>query len=131
VTDAVVRADRAQAGFEHIDDDLCRTFQQHIEIVGRRWNSAILLAAARGARRFSEYRAMVQGISDRLLAQRLRELEADDLIERLVIPTTPVLVQYRLTERGTGLMEVLQPFAAWAVEDHRKRSGNGIAAYYR
>ena len=99
----------AERGFEQIDDDVCRNFQGHLEIVGRRWNSAILLAGMRGATRFSEYRAMIRGISDRLLTQRFKELEAEGLITRKVVPTTPVLIQYLLTDRGRELMRVLQP----------------------
>jgi DNA-binding HxlR family transcriptional regulator len=98
-----------EPGFEQIDDDMCGGFQGHLEIVGRRWNSAILLAGMRGATRFSEYRAMIRGISDRLLTQRFKELEAEGLIQRKVIPTTPVLIQYLLTDRGRELMRLLQP----------------------
>lgn len=103
-----------EPGFEQIDDELCRSFQSHLEVIGRRWNSGILLAAVRGATRFSEYRAMVAGISDRLLSQRLRELEYEGLIERNVVPTTPVLVQYRPTARGRELLHILQPLVAFS-----------------
>ena len=103
-----------EPGFENIDDELCRSFQTHLEVVGRRWNSGILLAAVRGATRFSEYRAVVTGISDRLLSQRLRELELEGLIERTVIPTTPVLVQYRPTARGRELLHILQPLVGYS-----------------
>ena len=105
-----------EPGFENIDDELCRSFQTHLEVVGRRWNSGILLAAVRGATRFSEYRAVVTGISDRLLSQRLRELESEGLIERTVIPTTPVQVQYRPTERGRDLLRILQPLVGYTVK---------------
>lgn len=105
-----------ETGFEHIDDELCRSFQTHLEVIGRRWNSGIMLAAVRGAMRFSEYRAMITGISDRLLAQRLKELEAEGLIERTVVPTTPVLVQYRPTDRGRELLRILQPLAFWSIK---------------
>ena len=102
----------AEHGFEQIDDDVCRDFQWHLEVVGRRWNSAILLAGMRGATRFSEYRHMIRGISDRLLTQRFKELELVGLIERKVVPTTPVLVQYRLTDQGRELMRILQPLVS-------------------
>ena len=98
-----------ETGFEHIDDELCRGFLVHVEVVGRKWNSAILLAGVRGARRFSEYRESVTGISDRLLAQRFKELELEGLIERTVAPTTPVLVQYEPTAYGRDLLRALQP----------------------
>ncbi len=108
----------AEHGFEQIDDDVCRNFQGHLEIVGRRWNSAILLAGMRGATRFSEYRAMILGISDRLLTQRLKELEAEGLITRKVVPTTPVLIQYLLTDRGRELMRLLQPLTELGRRPH-------------
>jgi DNA-binding HxlR family transcriptional regulator len=108
----------AERGFEQIDDSMCGDFQGILEIVGRRWNSAILLAGMRGATRFSEYRAMILGISDRLLTQRLKELEAEGLIQRKVIPTTPVLVQYLLTDRGRELMRLLQPLTAFGQRPH-------------
>lgn len=112
-------ADRAERGFEAIDDDQCRAFQSHVELLGRRWNSAIMLASMRGAERFSEYRALVLGISDRLLALRLRELETEGLITRTVLPTTPVSIRYHPTERGRELMRVMQPLIHWALDDER------------
>jgi DNA-binding HxlR family transcriptional regulator len=99
--------------YAKINDDLCRGFLSHLETVGRKWNGAILLAAVRGSTRFSQYRAAIEGISDRLLAQRLRELETEGFIKRTVTPTTPVLVEYRATERGRELMQLLQPLAEW------------------
>ncbi|RKR87817.1 HxlR family transcriptional regulator [Micromonospora pisi] len=107
---------------ERIDDLSCRSFQGALELVGRRWTGAILLAGLRGARRFGEYRTMVGGgISDRLLAQRLKELEAEGLIERTVIPSTPVQIRYALTGEGRELMSVLQPLVAWSL---RRSSDN-------
>ena len=104
-------------GFEHIDEERCRSFRGSVELVGRKWTAGILLAGMRGARRFVEYRALVEGISDRLLAQRLRELEAEGLIVRTVVPTTPVLVRYRPSERAQGLMRALQPLIEWSIQD--------------
>ncbi|PJJ62066.1 winged helix-turn-helix transcriptional regulator [Compostimonas suwonensis] len=100
---------RTDSTWEHIDDDQCRLFSDSLELVGKRWSSGILLAIARGASRFSEIVALVPGLSDRLLAQRLKELEAADLLERRVIATTPVQVRYRLSARGSDLMCSLQP----------------------
>jgi DNA-binding HxlR family transcriptional regulator len=98
---------------QHIDDDECRRFASSIELIGKRWSSGILLAIARGASRFTEITTAVTGLSDRLLAQRVRELERDGLIERQVIATTPVQVRYVITERGADLLESLQPLVRW------------------
>ena len=104
--------------WEHIDDDQCHLFQASVELIGRRWSSAILLALARGACRFSELRACVPGLSDRMLAQRLRELEAAGLVRRQVTPTMPVQVTYRLTPSGSELMAALQPLVRWGLRWH-------------
>jgi DNA-binding HxlR family transcriptional regulator len=112
----------AAANTEQIDESSCRAFQGALELVGRRWSGAILLAGARGARRFGEYRAMVEGISDRLLAQRLKELEAESLLERTVIPSTPVQIQYTLSPHGRELMHVLQPLVDWSIRRPASRT---------
>ena len=98
-----------------IDDQACRGFQTAIEIVGRRWTAAVLRALAVGAERFGDIRWRVHGISDRLLALRLKELEAEGLIIRTVVPTTPVQVLYGLSKRGRDLTVALQPLIDWGV----------------
>ena len=74
---------------------------------------AVLLAGAQGARRFGEYRRLVPGISDRLLAQRLKELEKYDLMVREVVPTTPVQIRYTPSASGADLISALQPLIVW------------------
>ncbi|WP_225640905.1 winged helix-turn-helix transcriptional regulator [Streptomyces werraensis] len=97
-----------------IHDETCPRFQETLETVGRRWTGSILMAATQGARRFGEYRAVIHGISDRLLSQRLKELEAEGLIERTVVPTTPVQITYTLSPAGEALLEALQPLVRWS-----------------
>jgi DNA-binding HxlR family transcriptional regulator len=98
---------------DQLDPEACIKSQVILEAIGRRWTGAVLLAANRGATRFGDYRRMVPGISDRLLSQRLKELEHMGLVEREVIPTTPVQILYRPTKDGAGLMTALQPLIAW------------------
>ncbi|MET8438825.1 helix-turn-helix domain-containing protein [Streptomyces sp900116325] len=102
-----------------IHDDTCPNFEGTLELIGRRWTGSVVQAAARGARRFGEYRAMIDGISDRLLSQRLKELEAAGLIDRAVVPTTPVQILYQLTPDGQALIEALLPLSQWSL----RRSG--------
>ncbi|MGP4101192.1 winged helix-turn-helix transcriptional regulator [Nonomuraea sp. KM90] len=112
-----------------IHEPNCRSFQDIVELVGRRWTSAILLAGRRGARRFGEYRGSVPGISDRLLAQRLKELEAEGLITRTVIPSTPVQIRYALSPDGEELMRILQPLVDWGYRrggPHEDRSAGTV-----
>ncbi len=96
-----------------IDDATCREATAGLEFVGRRWTGAILLAIGRGASRFGEIEAAVDGLSARMLSARLRELEAHDLLAREVIATTPVSVRYRLTPRGHDLLTAIQPLVAY------------------
>jgi DNA-binding HxlR family transcriptional regulator len=103
-------------------DDGCDSYQVVLEFIGRRWMGAVLLAGAQGARRFGQYRALVPGISDRLLSQRLKELEAYGLIQREVIPTMPVQVRYHPSPSGFELFSALQPLVAW---HHGRRRTTG------
>lgn len=84
--------------------------------VSRRWTSAILLAAAMGARRFGEYRRMVDGISDRMLSVRLTELQQHGLVHREVVPSMPVQVLYHLTDRGRSLIGPVDAITRWSLE---------------
>ena len=119
-----IKQERAN-GWELIDDDECRRATAIVEWVGRRWNSGILLALARGASRFTEIVARVDGLSDRMLATRLKELERIGLVDRIVEPTTPVSVRYQLTVRGRDLLASLQPLVAYGQrwENEHPRSG--------
>lgn len=103
----------AHLGWEVIDDEECRRATDIVEFVGRRWISGILLALARGATRFGEIQAMVHGLSARMLAARLRELGQVGLVDRVVEPTTPVSVRYRLTPRGQDLLASLQALVSY------------------
>lgn len=94
----------------------CALFQEALELVGRRWSAAILTATADGPRRYSEYLTVIDGISDRLLAQRLKELAEAGLVSRQVAATTPVQVRYTLTSSGRELVEAMAPLGTWGVK---------------
>lgn len=97
----------------HQDTAVCQTSRDAIDFIGRRWMAVVLIGGYLGARRFSEYRRLCAGISDRLLTQRLRELEQRGLIERTVVPTTPVQITYAPTRDGEELVRALQPLVEW------------------
>ncbi len=86
------------------------------DLLGKRWQLAILYAAHLGAVRFGEFQESVGGVSARMLTERLRELEDAGLMEREVIPTSPPQVEYRLTEQGQKLGPVLEAMQTFAVE---------------
>lgn len=85
-----------------------------MELIGARWSGAILRAVFTGQHRFAGIKAAVPGISDTMLAQRLRELEAASVLERSVVSTSPTVVEYRLTERGRELSPVMDALLAWS-----------------
>src|SRR3990172_3341584 len=97
-------------------DAFCPYYHRAVELIGRRWTGAILRALLSGVERFSDLAATVPGLSDRMLAERLRELEAEGIVVRTVIPETPVRIQYHLTAKGRSLVTVVQAVSAWAEE---------------
>jgi DNA-binding HxlR family transcriptional regulator len=99
---------------EHPLSAFCPRYHRAVEIIGRRWTGAILRALLAGTRRFGEIRGSVPGLSDRLLSARLKELEAEGIVSRRVVPETPVRVEYELTEMGQDLAGVVHGIAAWA-----------------
>jgi len=92
----------------------CPRFHHAVELIGRRWTGAILRVLLRGPHRFSELATAVPGLSERLLSQRLRELEGEGLVVRRVIPGPPVGVEYELTRSGQQLEPVITALADWA-----------------
>src|ERR1051325_2367613 len=96
------------------DDAVCEHFQGAAELVGKRWNPLLVHAMRTGITRFSDIRDAVPGLSDHVLSQRLKELEAAGIVERTVTPSPPVCIAYRLTEGGEALAEVMGELASWA-----------------
>ena len=92
----------------------CPTYHRAIELIGRRWTGAILRAMLSGEARFSDIAASVPGLSDRLLSERLKELEAEGIVRRTVVPSIPVRVDYALTEKGLALNEIIVAVSVWA-----------------
>ncbi len=92
----------------------CPQFHQAVELIGRRWSGAIIRALLVGRTRFCEVTVAIPGLSDRLLSERLKELEAEDIVSRTVIPDTPVKIEYHLTAKGAALGEVFAAISAWA-----------------
>jgi DNA-binding HxlR family transcriptional regulator len=98
---------------------VCPLFHAAIELIGKRWTGAIVCALTEGPLRFGELARAVPGLSDRLLSQRLRELEDEGLVEREVEPGTPVRVTYSLSEKGAELQPAIGELKQWAKRWHR------------
>jgi DNA-binding HxlR family transcriptional regulator len=97
-----------------IPSTFCPRYHKAVELIGRRWTGAILRAMLAGVERFSDLTAAIPGLSDRMLSERLKELEGEGVVTRTVIPATPVLVEYRLTEKGRDLLGVVEAASRWA-----------------
>jgi|SRR5215203_1285243 len=93
---------------------VCPHFHHAIELIGKRWTGAIVCALTERPMRYRELGRAIPGLSDRLLSQRLRELEEEGLVERQVEPGSPVRVTYSLTEAGQDLDPVLSGLKSWA-----------------
>jgi len=92
----------------------CPKYEKAVQILGKRWTPLIIRALLGGSRRFSEIGAYVGSISDRLLSQRLQELEREGIVEKRVYPETPVRIEYVLTDKGRELQQVVEAIQRWA-----------------
>jgi DNA-binding HxlR family transcriptional regulator len=92
----------------------CPLYHEAVELVGRRWTGAILRVLMDGPLRFSEIAQAVPELSDRLLSERMKELEARGIVGRTVHPGPPVRVEYALSEMGRELGPALSEIQRWA-----------------
>jgi DNA-binding HxlR family transcriptional regulator len=105
----------------------CPYYHEAIELIGKRWTGAIVVVLLEdGPRRFSEIAGAVPELSDRLLSERMKELEARGLVERRVLDGPPVRVEYALTGKGRALEPALMELKSWA--QHWLREDAPVAA---
>ena len=97
-----------------VRQECCALYHRAVELVGKRWTGAILLVLLDGPLRFSEVRHLVPDLSDRLLSERMKELEAEGIVARRVIDDTPVRVEYELTDKGRALEPAVRALKSWA-----------------
>ena len=93
---------------------LCTKFHHASELIGRRWTGAILFLLLKQKCRFATLRDAIPDITDRMLSDRLQELEREGLVDRTVVPETPVRVEYSLTKKGRALTDAMNAIATWA-----------------
>jgi DNA-binding HxlR family transcriptional regulator len=94
--------------------ELCTRFHYASELIGRRWNGAIIFMLLKQTCRFATLRDGIPDITDRMLSERLQELEQEGVVERVVVPATPVRVEYSLTKKGRALAGAIDSIANWA-----------------
>jgi len=93
---------------------LCPRFHKAIELIGGRWTGPVLQILLSGPARFAALRDAIPHISDRMLSERLHELEAEDIVARSVFPASPIRVEYALTQKGRELQASLEAIGKWA-----------------
>src|ERR671921_32548 len=103
---------------------LCAQFHRASELIGRRWTGAIIFVLLKTRCRFATLRDAIPDITDRMLSDRLQELEDEGIVERTVIPETPVRVEYALTKKGRALASAIDAIADWA---HKWSDADGAA----
>jgi DNA-binding HxlR family transcriptional regulator len=102
--------------------------RQILNRVGDKWSILVIAMLDRGTQRFTELRREVEGISQRMLALTLRQLERDGLVQRTVYPVVPPKVEYELTALGSTLLESVRGLVSWAM-DHRGQVAAARVAY--
>lgn len=96
------------------DPSLCLRFHAAVELIGRRWSGAVLHVLMKDSVRYAELRSAIPDITDRMLSERLRELEDEGIVARKVIPEIPIRVEYSLTSKGRALGPALGALGEWA-----------------
>jgi DNA-binding HxlR family transcriptional regulator len=97
-----------------ISSRVCSRFHRAVELIGGRWTGAIIQTLLQGPTRYAFIKAAIPDITDRMLSERLRTLEGEDVLIRRVVPESPVRVEYELTEKGRSLDAALREIAGWA-----------------
>jgi DNA-binding HxlR family transcriptional regulator len=120
----------------HLPGD-CKAISAVLARIGDKWTVLVVNFLGSGAKRFSEIRREVGGISQRMLTLTLRALERVGLVTRTVLPTNPPRVEYALTPLGFSLLEPVQALGSWAIEhqetmeDARQRFDRAVAGSQR
>jgi len=107
--------------------ELCNAFHAAIELIGRRWTGAIIFLLLRSRCRFATLRDAIPDITDRMLTERLQELEQQGIVERTVLPESPVRVEYSLTPKGCALVEAVDAISDWAHKWSTPAAGSDLA----
>ena len=95
---------------------VCPRYHRAVELIGRRWTGAIIVLLLQGGKRFHELAGSIPQMSDRMLSERLKELEAEGIVLRTVTSESPVRIEYALTDKGRALQGLVNEIQAWANE---------------
>ncbi|MCD4827098.1 MAG: helix-turn-helix transcriptional regulator [Acholeplasmataceae bacterium] len=96
-----------------MNDMLCPKMEEALKLLGKKWTGLIILSLLDSPRKFSDMEHFITNISSRLLTERLKDLINEDIIKKEVYAQTPVLIEYRLTDKGLDLSETYKKIAQW------------------
>jgi len=99
-----------------------------LSVIGGKWKALILYHLRDGPRRFNELRRLIPSVTQRMITQHLRELEADGILHREVFAVVPPRVEYALTPTGRTLLPILEAMAHWGATHAPKRAARAEAA---
>ncbi|RSL29894.1 transcriptional regulator [Salibacterium salarium] len=94
--------------------NLCPKFEDAFQLLGKRWIGIIIRVLEAGPMRFNEMAEQIPDISKKMLTERLKDLEEQEMVERDVTPTTPVRITYTLTDKGKAITPALAEVQKWA-----------------
>lgn len=93
---------------------MCSKYELSMELLGKRWTGLIIRVLLGGPRRFKDIKEQIPDMSDKMLTDRLKEMEGLGVVSRNVYPETPVRIEYVLTTKGMALETVIQSIQEWA-----------------
>lgn len=96
-----------------VQPTICPKFEKAISILSQRWTGLVIYQLLSGTQRFNEIQSAI-GISGKVLSDRLKDLEQKGLVKRDVIPDTPVVIEYSLTDKGRSMEPILKSIEQWS-----------------
>jgi DNA-binding HxlR family transcriptional regulator len=99
---------------------MCPKYEVAMDIIGKKWTGLIIRVLMDGPKRFKDIKSQIPEMSDRMLTERMKELEAVGIVKRNVYPETPVRIEYALTDKGISLKNIINAIQEWSEQwvDH-------------
>jgi DNA-binding HxlR family transcriptional regulator len=93
---------------------MCPKYESAAELLGKKWTGLIIRVLMGGPKRFKDIKEQIPDMSDKMLTDRMKELESFGVVKRTVYPEMPVRIEYDLTEKGRDLENVTNSIQEWA-----------------
>jgi Predicted transcriptional regulators len=92
---------------------MCPKYEAAADILGKKWTGLIIRVMLGGPKRFKEIKEQIPEMSDKMLTDRMKELESQNIVKRTVYPEMPVRIEYDLTPKGRELQPVIESIQNW------------------